>query len=149
MDTDSYIIKRVGTAKAIGLVVGLAAFFLVPRVWPDESIWLRVGLLTWYATFGAFIGVLGFFNENPLLKFKLPFWFRGIVFGAWLNLVLAFLMHDKLTVLVPMIGGVFSGLKSPFWIVLEGAIVGLVIDAVATKFGGEGFPTSPERSGKV
>jgi hypothetical protein len=27
---------------------------------------------------------------------------------------------------------------SPFWLVAEGMIIGLVIDAVATRFGGEG-----------
>jgi len=45
------------------------------------------------------IGVLGLFGHHPLLKFRLPFWFRGLVFGAWFNLVLVFLMHDKLSVL--------------------------------------------------
>ena len=143
MDKNTYLIKRIGTAKVMGLIVGLAAFLLVPRVWPEQSMWLRVGLLLWYTTFGAFIGVLGMFDEHPLFKFRLPFWFRGIVFGSWLNLVLAFLMHDKLAVLIPRIGGIFSGMESPFWIVLEGAIVGLLIDAVATKFAGEGLPNAP------
>ncbi len=145
MDANTYILKRVGSAKAIGLVVGLAAFVFVPVVWPNESIWLRVGLLMWYTTFGAFIGVLGLFDQHPLFHFRLPFWFRGIVFGAWLNLVLVFLMHDKLAVLIPEIGGILAGLKSPFWIVAEGALVGLAIDAIATKFAGEGLPPSPPK----
>ena len=141
MDRNAYIVKRVGTAKLIGLVIGLVAFFMIPVIWPDQGLSLRIGILMWYTTFGAVIGVLGMFDEHPLLKFRLRFWFRGPVFGAWLNLVIAFLMYDKLAVLVPLIGGPLAGLKSPFWIVLEGAVVGLLIDAIATKFAGEGWPT--------
>ena len=32
-------------------------------------------------------------------------------------------------------------LQSPFWFVLEGAIIGLVIGYVATRFGGDGAET--------
>lgn len=145
MEKNAYLIKRVGTAKILGLIIGLAGFLMMPSIWPDESMWLRVGILFWYGTFGAVIGVFGIFNEHPLLKFRMPFWFRGPLFGAWLNLVLAFLMHDKLVVLMPQLEGILAGFQSPFWIVPEGAVIGLLIDAVATKVAGEGFP-SPARS---
>jgi hypothetical protein len=141
MDMNTYIIKRVGTAKAIGLLIGLAGFLMIPSIWPSETMWLRVGLLMWYTTFGAVIGVFGLFNEHPMFHFRLPFWVRGLVFGAWFNLVLAFLMHDKLAVLIPQLGGPFAGLKSPFWIVLEGAILGVLIDGIATRVAGEGMPS--------
>jgi len=145
MDMNSYIIKRVGTAKMIGLVIGLAGFLMVPSIWPSESMWLRVGLLLWYTTFGAVIGIFGLIDEHPLFKFRMHFWFRGPVFGAWLNLVLAFLMHDKLMVLMPQLEGALGGFQSPFWIVPEGAVLGLLIDGIATRVAGEGLPTR-ERS---
>ncbi len=140
MNLDSYFIKRIGTAKMIGMAFGLLGFFLIPYFWPGQSMWLRVGILLWYTTLGAMIGIMGIFDHHPMLKFRMPFWVRGPVFGAWFNLVLAFLMHDKLGVLMQQLGGVFSGISSPFWIVLEGAVLGLVIDAVATKTAGEGMP---------
>ncbi|MEN8006706.1 MAG: hypothetical protein ABFS42_06790 [Candidatus Krumholzibacteriota bacterium] len=140
MDTDSYILKRIGTAKIIGLVIGLIGFFMIPALWPEEGMRLRIGILLWYTTFGVFIGILGMFDHHPLLKFQMPCWFRGIVFGAWLNLVLAFLMYDKLSLLMQQLEGAFSGIESPFWIVLEGAVVGLIIDAATTKYAGEGLP---------
>ena len=140
MDMNTYIIKRVGTGKALGLLIGLAGFLMIPSIWPSENMWLRVGILMWYTTFGAIIGVFGLFNEHPMFKFRMPFWFRGPIFGAWFNLVLAFLMHDKLAVLIPQLGGAFAGLKSPFWIVLEGAILGLLIDGITTRVAGEGMP---------
>ncbi len=143
MNTDSYFIKRIGTAKVIGMAFGILGFFLIPYFWPGESMWLRVGILLWYTTLGAMIGIMGIFDHHPMLKFGMPFWVRGPVFGAWFNLVLAFLMYDKLSVLMRELGGVFSGITNPFWIVLEGAVLGLVIDAVATKTAGEGMP-APE-----
>lgn len=140
METNAYILKRIGTAKILGLIIGLAGFFMIPALWPGEGMQLRVGILLWYTTFGVFIGILGMFNHHPLLKFQMPFWFRGIVFGAWFNLILAFLMYDKLSLLMQQLEGAFGGIESPFWIVLEGAMVGLVIDAVTTKHAGEGLP---------
>ena len=140
MDANLYIIKRTGSAKMIGMAFGLVGFFMIPYFWPGESMWLRVGILLWYTTFGAMIGILGMFDHHPLLKFRLSFWFRGLVFGTWFNLVLVFLMHDKLSVLMQQLDGAFGGIQGPFWIVLEGAVLGLVIDAGATKIAGEGMP---------
>jgi len=129
---------RAGIAKALGLVVGLVAFLLMPVIWPDASLWLRFGVWMWYATFGALIGILGVLEYHPIFKMRMPFWFRGAVVGGWLNLVVAFLMHDRLTQLMKTeLFGVAIEL-SPFSLVLEGMIIGLAIDFVATRYGGEG-----------
>ena len=146
MDMNSYILKRVGAAKIIGMALGLVGFFMIPYFWPDESMRLRVGILLWYTTFGAMIGIVGMFDHHPLLKFRMPCWFRGLVFGAWFNLVLTFLMYDKLSMLMQQLDGAFGGIQSPFWIVLEGAVLGLVIDTGATKFAGEGLPGMEQQS---
>ncbi len=146
MDTNLYLLKRIGAAKFIGLIFGLFGFYLAPVMWPDVSLRLQFGLLTWYATFGAMIGFVGIFDHHPLLKFRMPFWFRGPVFGAWFNLVLALLMFDKLTILFQQLGGILTFCKSPFWVVIEGAIIGLIVDAIATRIAGEGLPDSRQRS---
>jgi hypothetical protein len=143
MDTNSYILKRIGSAKIVGMVIGLIGFVMIPYFWPGEGMWLRVGILMWYTTVGAVIGILGLIDHHPLFKFRLTFWFRGPAVGIWFNLVLAFLMYDKLSLLMQQLDGAFSGITSPFWIVAEGAIVGLIIDTVATKFAGEGMPETP------
>lgn len=138
MEMGSPFIKRAALAKLIGFCIGLIGFFIIPSLWPGESMWLRVGFLMWYTTFGAIIGVLGLVDYHPFLKFPMPFWVRGIVFGCWLNLVLVFLMHDKLTVLMQALPSPLGAFQSPFWIVLEGAVIGLLIDGVVTKCCGEG-----------
>jgi len=138
MATDVSLIRRVGMAKTVGIAVGLVGFFMVPNLWPEEGLWLRWGLLLWYILFGAVIGMFGMIDVHPVFNFRMPFWFRGILFGAWLNFVLALLMHDKLTELFATLPPPLDGFHSPFWIVAEGAIVGLLIDWIATRFGGEG-----------
>lgn len=138
MGNNTDMIRRLGTAKVAGFLVGLLGFFLVPALWPDAGPWFRWGVLVWYGTFGVMIGLLGLFDRHPLLKFRMPFWFRGILFGAWFNLVFTLLTYEKLTALMAAHPDGFAGLHSPFWMVAEGAVVGLVIDAVATRVGGEG-----------
>jgi hypothetical protein len=128
-------VVRLGAAKVTGFVVGLVGFFLIPVVWPAAGPWFRWGVLLWYGTFGVAIGLLGFFDRHPWLGFPMPFWFRGIVFGAWLNLVFTLVAHEKLAALMAGHAGIFA---DPFWMVAEGAVLGVVIDAVATRLGGEG-----------
>ena len=135
MSSAPSLVKRVGIAKLIGLGIGLAGFFMIPRVTPELDLWFRLGFLFWYANFGAMIGMLGTVNFHPLLKFSMPFWFRGILFGAWFNLVATLLVHEQIATFLKALD---MGFASPFWFVAEGALVGLVIDAVATRVGGEG-----------
>ena len=136
MSSAPSLVKRVGIAKLIGIVIGLIGFFMIPRLWPDADMWFRVGILVWYTTFGAMIGMFGMVNFHPMLKIAMPFWFRGIVFGAWFNFVATLLAHEQLAAFLKALD--MGSFRSPFWFVLEGAIVGLVIDGFATRFGGEG-----------
>jgi hypothetical protein len=129
------LILRVGVAKVVGLAVGLVGFFVIGSLWPDENLWLRFGVLMWYTMFGAVIGVFGLVTYHPMFGMRTPFWFRGPVFGAMLNFVLVLLMYERLA---GMLRHLDSPLRSPFWFVLEGAIVGLAIDWSATTIGGEG-----------
>ena len=135
MSAQPSLIRRLGMAKGLGFVIGLTAFFVIPQLWPEESIWLRIGVCLWYTTFGAIIGLAGIVNFHPLLKIPLPFWFRGIFLGGWLNLLLALLMYEKLQL---MLGSLNVPLNSPFWVVSEGMAIGLLIDGICTWFGGEG-----------
>lgn len=131
--TPSFV-KRLGLAKLFGFIVGMLAFIFISLLWPDETLMFRIGFLFWYLTLGAVIGLFGVLDFHPALKLRMPFWVRGPWVGAWFNFVLVFLLHDKL--LQPF--ALFGISLNPFWLVLEGAVVGLLIDWLATKFGGEG-----------
>ena len=115
----------------------------------DASLMLRIGVLFWYTTFGVFIALMGIMDEHPTLHISLPFWFRGTFFGAWMNLVLVLVAY-------PVIAQIFTQLQmlgipalSPFLLVIEGALVGLLIDFICTKYFGDGFKIIEVKKKKV
>lgn len=138
------MMTRIAVGKAAGLVFGGAAFLLLPQFWPDAGLMLRWGILLWYITMGAVIGLMGVFTWHPMLRMPIPWWLSGPMIGAWMNFVLALFVYDTLSAAMSFIFGAGSVLSSPFWIMLEGALVGLVIAYLATWIGGEG----PETAGK-
>jgi len=135
------LITRIAISKIAGLGFGLLGFVLLPVIWPEASMLLRVGILFWYITLGAIIGIFGVLIEHPVIKLPLPWWARGPLLGAWMNLVLACFAYDDIQAVMIAMCGENSMLYSPFWIILEGAIIGLIIDYFATRFGGEGKET--------
>ena len=119
--------------------VGFFEIFL-----PGTDWMLRWGVLLWYTTLGAIIGVFGVFTWHPILKLPFPWWIRAPLLGAWMNFVLTFFAYDLLKAVMVDMFGQNEILTSPFWFVLEGAIVGLIIGYFATRFGGEGAETVHE-----
>ena len=126
----------VGIGKLVGILVGLAGFFMLPVVWPEADLRLRWGLLLWYTTFGAIIGVFGTDPQPAAIVVRLPWWLRSVMLGAWLNFVLSFFAWDVMkSLLLSVMGGEGGVLTSPYWFALEGAIIGLLVGYVATRLG--------------
>lgn len=132
------LITRVAVGKGVGALIGLAGFFLLPALWPEGGPLLPWGILLWYTTMGAVIGAFGVMNYHPILRLPLPWWVRAPLVGGWMNFVLVFFAYD---LMAAAIQGMLGMALSPFWFVAEGAIVGAVIGALATRFGGEGKET--------
>lgn len=135
------LVTRIAVGKAVGFVIGLAALLAWPLFQPEVGWMPRIGILLWYTTLGALIGLFGVFTTHPVLKMPLPWWFRAPLLGAWMNFVLTFFAYDVMQAAVQSLFGPESPLASPFWFTLEGAIVGLIIGFAATRFGGEGRET--------
>ena len=135
------LITRIAVGKTIGFVIGLIGFFTLPYFAPEAGWLIRWGILLWYTTLGALIGVFGVFNWHPILKLPMPWWFRAPFLGAWMNFVLTFFAYDSMQAMMVAMFGADGWLTSPFWFTAEGAVVGLVIGFCATKLGGEGRET--------
>ena len=132
------LITRIAAGKLTGFLIGVIGFFSMPYLWPDTSDAFRWAILFWYITLGAFIAMFGILTWHPILKFSMPWWFRGLFFGAWMNFLLVLFIYDRLAAMMLQWPGADSAFTSPYWMVLEGAIVGLSIDFAATKLVGEG-----------
>lgn len=139
MFSNPSLVTRVSVGKGVGLLLGAIAFFMVPSFWPEVSSNIRWGLLFWYATIGAFVGMAGAFTFHPILGVSLPWWFRGTIVGGWLNFVLMLFMYDKLLPVMVKTFGEGALLSSPSLIIAEGMVAGIIIDYFCTKFGGEGM----------
>ena len=135
------LMMRIAVGKTVGFVFGLAGFILLPYFLPDAGWLLRWGILLWYITVGAFIGVFGVVTYHPVLKLPMPWWFRAVLVGAWMNFVLTFFAYEAMRDMMLALFGQDGVLSSPFWFTLEGAIIGLVIGYFATRLGGEGPET--------
>ena len=132
------LVTRIAIGKLIGFIFGLSGLIALPYFYPDASWLLRWGILLWYTTVGAIIGVFGVYTYHPVLKLPFPWWFRAPLLGAWMNFVLLFFAYHEMHAMLIYMFGVNSLFSSPLWFVAEGAMVGLIIGYFATRFGGEG-----------
>ena len=133
---------RIGIGKLVGFLIGLMGFILIPYILPEASLHFRIGILLWYGTMGAVIGVYGIYTRHPVLKLPMPWWYRAPVIGAWMNFVISLFAYDPLKSMMEALAPVTGGTAlSPFWFVAEGALVGFLIGAIATKLGGQGPET--------
>ncbi len=140
------MMTRIAIGKGVGLIFGLLGFVFIPMFVPDASTMFRWAILLWYTTFGAIIGVFGVFTYHPVLQLPMPWWFRAPIIGAWLNFVLTLFIYDTLQAFMTSIFGENGMLASPFWFVFEGALGGLVIGYLCTRFGGEGAATVKDQA---
>jgi hypothetical protein len=136
---------RIVVGKVIGLLFGLAGFVLLPFLWPESETMLRWGVLFWYTTLGAIIGVFGVYDWHPVLRLPLPWWIRAPLIGGWMNFVLTLFVYETMQAFLQRVFGTDGPVQSPFWFVLEGVLVGLVIGFFATRVGGEGAATVETR----
>lgn len=139
MDPSKAIAYRVGAGKALGFGVGLIAFFLLPVFVHEPSLLLRSAVLLWYPTLGALVGIFGIFAYHPVMNFPMPWWFRGMIVGAWMNFVLTLFTYEHMCTVMMGMFGEYHVFVSPFWMVLEGALIGMVFDFFLTAWFGEGW----------
>jgi len=141
MFSNPSLLTRIAIGKSCGLIFGLIGFFILPYFMPEASNMLLWGILLWYVTVGAVVGMFGVITWHPILKLPMPWWFRAPVIAGWMNFVLTLFAYDTFAKIMVSIFGEGGLFVSPFWVVLDGAIAGLIIGFLATRFGGEGKET--------
>jgi hypothetical protein len=134
--TNPLLVRPIGIGKAVGLLFGLAGFVLLPVLAPSSGWLLRWGVLLWYLTLGALVAMALILTRPPVSKPPMPWWLVATGLGAWMNFVLTLFAYDEMKMVMVAMLGENGILRSPFWFVLEGAIVGLVIGYCVTRFGG-------------
>ena len=125
----------------MGLLVGLLGFLLLPICIAQAPLTLRVAVLLWYLTVGAMIGMAGVSRyrllDHPAITVHLHWWLRGPLIGAWMNFVLSLFTDQQISVVVMAVMGEYSSYAPSTYMIVEGALLGLIIDFVATKVAGD------------
>ena len=129
---------RIFFGKIIGLCMGIAYLVFLPTAGVAAISMHGAGALMLFMFMGVLIGFIGQFDRHPVLDFAMPWWFRGSVVGASMMLMFVFLTYDTLVVLMQSPLVTWTGLSSPFWILIDGTIIGLLMSFVETKFAGSG-----------
>lgn len=134
MVKDIRLVKRNLVGLWIGIWIGIIFFILVPDV-PSTHLHLRLAFIIWYATFGGFIGMVGVFDKIQLYDLWLPWWLRGLCVGACLNFIVLHLAYEEIGLLIENIAVKTGSLVPvyPWYFVLVGAVLGLLIDGILTK----------------
>lgn len=121
------LMQRVVLAKSLGLLFGLLAPALLTTASPSETM-LVWGIVLWAVMLGALVGLIGVFDRVPLFDIRLPLGVRGGWVGLWMGVILLLVAHDGLTVLWARSGWLPQPGPGIWWIVVEAALIGALID---------------------
>lgn len=134
------LILRTAIGKLIGFVAGLVAYFMLP-IWGEPDLLFRIGIVLYLTTIGGVIGLMGVMTFHPVLRFAMPWWFRGPFTGAFMMALLWLLAHERMDAIMVTIFGEGSFFAHGAWAIIDGVILGLIIGWTASRFGGEGKET--------
>lgn len=130
---------RVAVGKTVGLTVGLLAVLLMPIIPVETALEFKIGFVLLMVMMGAMIGLVGVFTAHPIIpSFKMRWWTRGPLIGAFFFLILVLLAKDELEPFMSLDIVAWTGLTSPYWAILDGIFLGGLIGYIATKISGEG-----------
>lgn len=132
------VFKRIVVGKLIGLVVGGISFAMLPLYGLAGETMFGLGMWLAFILMGGTIGLLGIMTQHPIFDFRLRFWMRGAVVGFSFMLMVILLGYEQIQAIMssPLVSWV--GLKSPFWALIDGTLIGIFMGWVATKVAGEG-----------
>lgn len=133
------LLTRIFFGQLIGFVFAAVSVILFHHNYPDLGWMSQLGFVLYYIIIGASVGMMGVITYLPLLEMPITWWMRGPWIGGWMNLALMFLIFDELAIIQSRSFGESSILASPWMFILEGAILGLLIDFICTKIAGEGI----------
>lgn len=129
---------RVFIGIIIGLIVGIISIAVSPIFGFPLLSMFGFGTLITFVMMGFTLGLVGMFDYHPVFGFKMRWWIRGPVAGFIFTLMYILLSYETLEVIMQSNIVSWMGLSSPFWALLDGITIGLIMGWMETKFAGEG-----------
>lgn len=131
------IAGRVSIGMITGIIVGLIVMFVAPSF--DMPVWSTFGggTLLMFMLMGAFIGLIGIFDRHPVFDFKMTWWIRGAIGGILFMLMYILLTYETLELVMQSDLLSWMELKSPFWALIDGIVIGGLMSFLEMKFAGD------------
>jgi predicted membrane chloride channel (bestrophin family) len=99
---------------------------------------MGLGALIMFMLMGAMIAFVGQFDRHPLFDFKMKWWMIGSVLGAVFMLMFILLTYSEVETMMQSSLISWTGLTSPFWALIDGVIIGLIMSFAEIKIAGKG-----------
>ena len=129
---------RMFVGVSVGFVVGVFTILMSPVFGFPLFSAFGFGTLITFVMMGFTLGLVGMFDYHPILGFKMRWWIRGAVAGFIFTLMYILLSYETIAVLMQSNLVAWTGLSSPFWALIDGVFIGLIMGWLETKIAGEG-----------
>jgi len=133
------ITGRVAVSKIIGFIIGGLVLLILPLIPVETTLEFKIGFVLLIMAMSITIGFMGIFTYHPAIpQLRMPWWLRGGSIGLFYFLILILLAKDSLEPFLTLDIVTWTGLTSPYWALIDGMILGMLIGYVTTKICGEG-----------
>ena len=129
---------RIMIGKIIGLIIGFICLAVLPGFGFPIFSYFGMGTLLMFMLMGTMIGFVGQFDRHPVLDFKMSWCVRGLLVGVAFTLMYVLLAYPAIAFILQSSLLSWMGLSSPFWALIDGAVIGMVMAYAETRLCGEG-----------
>lgn len=129
---------RIAIGKIIGFIVGIIVILLSPMFGFSIFSMFGFGTLIMFVLMGVMIAFVGQYDKHPVFDFNLSWWLMGSLVGFIFMLMYILLSYNSIEAIMRSNLVSWVGLSSPFWTLLDGAILGAFIAFVQKQIAGKG-----------
>lgn len=133
MSTFTPTMTRTAIAKSLGFVFGLLGFYGTRTLMPAADPLLAWGVLALFLTIGGVVGIVGVIGHIPLVGWRFPPVIRGAEMGGWFAFLAVLFGYDMIAEAVASVGWIPAAFSSPWWMIVDGMVVGALIDVIASR----------------
>lgn len=124
------MVSRAAYGKLTGFILGLLGLVIIIYTLPNLGWAIRFGTLFYSINLGLLVGILSVDIKHPVFPIEFKWWLIGPMMGAWFNFTLMLFIGDAYEKILNQSETFLSYFSSPLWMVLDGAICGLIISLV-------------------
>lgn len=124
------MVSRAAYGKLIGFIFGLLGMIIIIYTLPTLGWGIRFGTLFYAINLGLLVGILSVDIRHPVFPVEFKWWVMGPLMGGWFMFTLMLFVGDAYEKILSQSDTFLASFSSPLWMILDGAICGLIISLV-------------------